>query len=241
MEPLPETRRALDDFGPFDDGDGNDLLEELRQAAQQVRDVVPSCVGLSLGLMTNGVTFTLVATSDEVAALDGVQYLDGGPCVASAHEGEPLTYEVGDPTDENGWTTFARAAAAHGISATLTLPILEDGRVIGSVNFYAAAPHAFDGHHERLAAIFDAWAPGAVTDADLGFETRRTAERAPEVLAEEMTVSQAVGLLMSLRGLDASGARALIEDAATRAGVSAAAVARDVIDIFGHHDSDDPR
>ena len=62
--------------------------------------------------------------------------------------------------------------------STVTLPVLAGGAVVGSINLYAASAEAFVGHHEAIARIFDAWAPGAVTNADLSFSTRAVAEQA---------------------------------------------------------------
>lgn len=229
MEPVPATRETFDKFGPF--GVEEDLEEHLQRSADLVRAVVPSCVGLSLAAFQHGVTFTLTATSEEISVLDAVQYLEGGPCVTGAHQGEVIAFEVADsPLDEKRWAVFARATAACGIASTLTLPITDRGQVSGSINLYSSQPHAFDGHHDQVAAIFGAWAGGAVADADLGFETRRRAEEAPRELQEQITISQAVGMILADRGVDATTATHVLEDAATRAGVQIVEMARAVLD-----------
>lgn len=224
MEPIPETREAVEEFGPFLD---DDLLEVMVDAADQVRRVVPSLVGLSLGLVREGLSFTVQATSAEIARLDAVQYLDGGPCAEAAHgdprstgqansqetEPEPIdtdgaiVFRDDDPLAEHGWESFARATAAEGIASTLTLPVLDDGAVVGSVNLYAAEADAFAGHHQAVATVCRAWAPGAVTNADLDFDTRRASIRTPEVLRDQMVIAQAVGVLIARRGIDAEKRR----------------------------------
>lgn len=230
MEPIPESQRAVDMFGPFMGGD--DILEYLMRSADMVRVFVPSCIGLSLAVLDHGVSFTLVATSAEVAALDGVQYVDGGPCVQGAHEDKVMTYNEGDPTDEARWELFSRATAARGVASTLTLPITEGAEVTGSVNLYAATPHAFDGHQQQVAVIFGAWAEGAVLNADLRFDTKRTAQQAPQVLHSAIVVSQAVGLLAAARDLGVDAAHALVMDAASRAGVAPVEVAQQILDSY---------
>jgi hypothetical protein len=50
---------------------------------------VPECVA-TVSLTSNGMTFTLVVTSDEFRVLDAAQYLDGGPCEAAAIEGDEV-------------------------------------------------------------------------------------------------------------------------------------------------------
>ncbi len=230
MDPIAETREALEEFQHH--SEDADLVADLQRSAELVRAIVPSCTGVSLALMAHGVTFTLAATSTQVAALDGMQYVDGGPCDDGAHEGRALEYNVGDPVDEARWAIFARSTAAENLASTLTLPIRDGERVVGSVNLYASDPHAFDDRHELVAAVFGAWAPGAVTNADLGFETRRAAQEAPSVVRSHASFHQAIGILASARGLSPESSRELIEQAALRAGVHLSEIARRIIDAF---------
>lgn len=231
VEPIPETRRALDELARTN---GEDLLPALVDTAERVAKIVPSFTGLSLALRRNGLTFTLVATSDEVARLDAVQYLEGGPCVEGGEVGEVVAFQNADPLDEARWSAFARATASAGVASTLTLPIRDtSGTAFGSVNLYAAERHAFDGHHEELAELLDAWAPGAVADADLSFRTRDTAEAAPALLEERTTIDRAIGVLMSSRGLSVSEARSALQDVAERSGTSEVAVAELVLETRG--------
>ncbi|HXH79434.1 GAF and ANTAR domain-containing protein [Nocardioides sp.] len=225
MEPIPETSEAVDEFGPFEP----DLLERLQDKARHVRELVPACVGLSLASREHGVTFTVVATDEEIAALDGAQYLDSGPCVESVKAEQVLEYTADDFFQESSWQLFALSTAAAGISSTLTLPILKEAQVVGSVNLYAASPQAFTGHHEGIAEIFHAWAPAAVANADLGFATRGTAQQAPQILREVTRIKVAVGVLVESQGLTLEAAEQQLSQAARRAGVSEAALAERII------------
>lgn len=228
MEPIPESIEAVDEFGPFSyDGD---LLEELKAKAAAVLEIVPDCVGLSLAVIADGFTLTLVASGEEVAVLDAIQYLAGGPCVDGAKGDRVLESSAdSDVTDELGWQLFARASAASSVLSTLTLPVLVDDRVAGSVNLYAASANAFTGHHEEIARIFDAWAPGAVTNADLSFTTRRTAEEAPRQLHAAYRAEVAASIVAVREGLDMDEARVRLREAARRAGVDVAQLAETLI------------
>ncbi|WP_134742412.1 GAF domain-containing protein [Nocardioides sp. 503] len=236
MEPIPETVRAIEDFGPFEIED-EDLVEELRQKAAQIRAVVPQCVGLSISPNEDHVTFTLVATAAEIALLDGVQYLDGGPCVEAGDAEQVLSFDR-EGLDENEWQMLAQATSALGVASTLTLPILQGTRVVGSVNLYASTPHGFDGHHREIAAILGAWAPGAVTNADLSFSTRKVAEHAPEVLRADVDLTVAWAIIARRDGTDLDAARLRLREAARRAGVSEAELAATVIDLELDQDLD---
>jgi GAF domain-containing protein len=228
MEPIPETSEAVDEYGPFATDEG-DLLDELRAKAERVRDLVPECIGISLASREHGVTFTLVASSEEIATLDALQYLAGGPCVEGAETERVLEYSQEELFAEASWQLFAQATAATSVASTLTLPIVVEGLAVGSVNLYAATPDAFTGQHEPLALIFDAWAPGAVVNADLGFSTREVAEQAPGILHEGVRINAALGVIMAFHEVDLETARKRLHAAARQAGTTAALVAEKLL------------
>lgn len=131
MEPTPQTLEAFAELVRFGSTDLVDLVLTLGRRAQ---DIVPECVGLSLAPLEDGLTFILAASDEEIAALDAVQYLDGGPCVQAAHENATIEADPADPVDEERWRMYAQATAAAGVASSLTLPILHDDRVMGSAN-----------------------------------------------------------------------------------------------------------
>jgi hypothetical protein len=122
---------------------GDDLSGELLDMGRKVRAIVPECIGLSLGVLHDGLTFTLVASDEEIASLDATQYLDGGPCVdATGKDGGIIETQPADLFAEDRWQVFAAASAAANVASTLSLPIRHDGRVVAGVNLYAATRDA---------------------------------------------------------------------------------------------------
>lgn len=236
MEPIPETARAIEQFGPFV-VENEDLLVELLGKAEQVRSLVPQLIGVSLSSNEDGITFTVVTSAKELAVLDAVQYVADGPCVQAVREPEILAFEQQDVLDEHAWQLFSEASAAAGVASTLTLPIVEGGRVLGSVNLYASAARVFDDHHVEIARIFGAWAPGAVTNADLAFTTRDAAAAAPDQLRNEVDLAVASGMIASLEGIDVDEGSRRLHDAALRAGVSDLELARTLIDLQRRRDT----
>jgi GAF domain-containing protein len=226
MEPIPETVKAIEELGPFTNE--TDLLDELKRMGGEVTDLVPDCVGLSLASPEHGVTFTLIASDRQLAFLDAIQDLCESMEMAPSPEPPPGNVDE-DLLDEETWHLLALATAARGVVSTLTLPIVKDDSIAGAVNLYGASRQAFTGHHEQLAEIFGAWAPGAVTNADLSFSTRRDAEQAPRRLQKESTVSQAAHVIAELEGVSLSDALRRIRAAALRAGISEEQLAEAVI------------
>lgn len=227
MEPIPETYEAVEEFGPFAAED-RDLVEELKRSSERVREIVPECIGMTMSSTEDGISFTLVSSDEDVAVLDAIQYTVGGPCAESVRAERVLAYTREDFLGEARWQLFAQATAAASIASTLTLPIVGDGTVVGSINLYATTRDAFAGRHEQIADIFGAWAPGAVTNADLTFSTRAVAQQAPLLLREQVVIQVALGILIEDQGLDVETARARLYDAARRAGVTVAMVAEEL-------------
>lgn len=226
MKPIPETVRAIEELGPF--ADGGDLLEELGEMGRRVATLVPDCVGLSLVSAEHGVTFTLLASDQQLAFLDTLQQI--GHEEGTAPD-EPLRGD--DLLDEEAWRLLALAGAARCVHSTLTFPLREDARFSGAVILYGASQRAFAGHHQHLAEILGAWAPGAVTNADLSFSTLAEAEQAPRWLQRTSTVDEAARLVAATHTLEIPAARRRLHDAAERAGITEEQLAEAVISLRG--------
>jgi hypothetical protein len=228
MEPIPETLEALSELDTYLDHGA--LLDQLQRTAALAQSVAPDLAGFSIASSEHGITFTLVATDEEIAALDGVQYLTSGPCV-QALDGQGIATTSDGLFSEPRWRTFAQATAAAGVCSTLTFPIVDGDAVIGTVNLYGRSENTFEGKHNLLATVFKAWAPGAVTNADLSFSTRRVAEQAPTLLREEAIIDAATGIVAVSQEVALEAARQQLEEAAARAGVPVARLAHLVIEL----------
>lgn len=232
LEPIPETRAAMAEFMTHD---GPEIDEVLADLGRRARHVVPEVVGLSLGLVRQGVTFTLIASNSGLGALDAMQYLDGGPCVEVTEARRDIVeFATNDPLDEGRWLLFAQSSAAVGVASSLSLPIFGDGRVIGGINLYGSTADAFTDHHDELAGALGSSASETVMNADLSFATRLQAARAPADLRATQQIETATGLLAARYDQDVDLALARLRDAAARAGVDAALVARLMVLIHNH-------
>lgn len=228
MEPIPETLAALDEL----DFDDTALTGGLVTTAERAREVAPGLVGVSVALRQLDVTFTLVATDEEIATLDAVQYVSTGPCVDAIELGHGIATSPDGLLSEERWQDFARASAAAGVHSTLTLPVVgPDGDVVATVNLYGGSTDTFEGRHQQLAEVFGAWAPGAVLNADLSFSTRSAAEEAPARLEQLALLDAATGIIAGLREISVSEARWQLEDAARRAGVPVMRLARVIVGL----------
>lgn len=221
MQPIPETRSTLQALVL---GGGPELAPWMDSWVQRAVAIVPELVGMSFSLVREGITLTYEATAPEVAGLDAVQYLDGGPCTHAIDDGG--VFEANhDVFDEQQWLLFAQATAALGVRSTLSLPMLAGDAVTGGINLYGPAPDTFRGRSEALSAALGAWEPGAVHNADLSFQTRLDAVDSPRRLGERSVIDHAVGLVVARHRVDPETAQRRLEHAAAQAGVSLFALA----------------
>jgi hypothetical protein len=233
VEPLPPTVEALRELTRQGD---KAVALALWRISRDVQRIVPEIVGLSLSFVEENLTFTMTATAGPVAELDAMQYLDGGPCEETLRTGEATNWRAGNPADEDQWQIFARATSAAGVQSTLSLPIMRKGVVAAGVNLYASTSDAFDGRHDELAEVCGAWAGGAVTNADLDFATRFAAAETPARLRAEQLVDEALGALLGRSDVEPAEAEQRLRDAARRAGITDAQMARAILDLLGDGD-----
>jgi len=229
MEPIPETDEALSELERFGD---TYLREDLAEVAAAAKAKIPTLVGLSLTLVAEQLVLTYVATAGNVAVLDALQYVDGGPCIEAVEADEVVGTDIEDLLDEGRWQLFAQGTAAAGVRSTLSIPFGAEGIVTGGVNLYGGDPTSFQGREDELATLFGGWAPGVVSNADLSFSTRLEAVSSPERLKGQAYVDQAVGLLVSARGIDVQSAEERLYRAAAQAGSSVVALARAIVNAF---------
>ena len=214
MELLPQSREALDEYVTPSVDDVETLLRVIEGWAVRA---VPDCVALSVTLLDEDLTFTLV---DEAATTKPDGRDASGPDDAS---------EAAYALDEREWAEMARERAFAGIASTVSLPVVEHGRAVLNIDLYASTAYAFHDRIDGLVEALGAWQAGAVTNADLGFETLRRAELAPERLREQRLVDVAIGLVAARMAVTTEAAALLLCESADRSGVSetqAACVAR---------------
>ena len=232
MEPIPETLETLDELDETDDAD--DLLGQLTRLAEGAQAVVPDLVGVSVSPLTLGLTFTLVASREEITVLDAVQDAARDECLAPApHPPPPAEPTSDDILDEERWHRSAQSTAAPLVRSTLSLPVVSEEQVIGIVNLYAASARAFVGSHDALAEIFGAWSAGAVANADLPFRTREEARASPTLVRDNVLIDVATGILAAELDIDVDAAAVRLSETAAESGVSNLQLAREIVRAHG--------
>ena len=202
---------------PLPSGDGR---RDARAMADVVRLVVPDLVGLSLVASDapGDQPWTVAATGDDVALLDAVQYLTGGPGAAQDPAGADWL-DLRDPGTAARWPGLAEVAGSLGVGAVLVVGG-EDGASRGGagvVHLYARS--AAVGQEGRVADALAAWAGRAEGLRDARHATR-VQPGGPSSLVQQGALARGVACWAVRDGVDIVVAQERLHDAATRAGVA---------------------
>lgn len=223
LQPVIQTRRAVEMLERWSDAS---LLASLRDQARAVRDLVPDLVALSVSYGTPHLTLTLRLAEEQVEALARRRDTTSDGVTAPGRVDEPGC----EALDEDRWQAGARADRPDWIRSSLTLPVLGVDDTTGWVTLHACSADAFQGQHDGLAAACGAWAPGAVSNADLDFGALDDARRGPEVLRTHDLVATASGLMAERDRTTPAAARLVLLSAAEAAGVDPARLAELVLE-----------
>jgi len=167
-------------------------------AAYAVR-ASPGAGGAGWTLLEDDRTNTSVATAAFVSEIDDIQYGIGqGPCITAARDGQ--TVVSGSLGSDPRWKRFGGRVARLGVHSVLSLPLATPDRVVGAMNVYARAKHAFDHRAAELGEIFAVPAAVAVQNAQVLAQTQRLAAHLQSMLETRGMIDRAVGIMMSRSG-----------------------------------------
>jgi GAF domain-containing protein len=170
----------------------------LEETLQRVADVVNATISTSdmvgVTLLSERGQRTMRFTHGAAANLDRAQYRSGiGPAV------DAFCYRSVRRSDsierDRRWPTFTEAAAAAGISSTLSFPMVSHDDSIGVLNCYSRT--AFSAEDEQLGAEFATTAAVALANAQAYWEARHLSERLRIAAKSRPTIEQAKGILIA--------------------------------------------
>jgi GAF domain-containing protein len=209
--------------------DRQSLAATLDHTAALARDVIASADYAAVTTLRDGKPETIATTDPMIEKIDQVQYdFDSGPCLDAFRTGG--VYRIDDTEDEKRWCEFARAASAHGIHSTLSLPLMADGEGIGALNLYSREVEAFGPAQEAQARRFSEPAAVVVANAHIFWECRRLAENLEAAMGSRAVIEQAKGILMARQGIDADTAFDMLRRASQRENVKLRDVARRLVE-----------
>lgn len=199
-----------------------------RVAELTVEAVTPAdFVGITM--IIEGRNRTAIFTDETAPQVDQAQYDSGdGPCLEAFAE---KTVTSIDSTLEPGpWPEFRRAAAAHGIHSTLSIPLTVDKSAVGALNLYAREERAFNDRDLETATLFASQAAIVLANAQAYWDARELSSGLSEAMKNRAVIEQAKGMLMAAKGCDEDSAFKMLVRASQRENVKLRDIARRMVD-----------
>lgn len=176
-----------------------DLEELLTSVAAFAVQAIPAADGAGLTLLEDNRSDTLVTTDPFVREVDDIQYgLGQGPCISAAAEAK--TMRSGSLGGDARWPKFGSRVARLGVHSAVSLPLITPTGVVGALNVYARAKHAFDERAAELGAQFAVPAAIAVQNAQVLAQAQRLGVQLQTALDTRGVVDRAIGIMMSRNG-----------------------------------------
>ncbi len=208
----------------------NALLSEVAQLAA---DAIPGVDGVSVTALhaSDGKLHVQAweVTAPFVRELDIRQFveLSQGPCIASMTARRPIVSP--SLSADTRWRRFGASIAGLGVESALSLPLLIDDQMIGSINCYAFSPAAFGHHAVQLGMAFAKPAAESLKNAQLRRVAREQAEQPHRSASSHSVIDHAIGIVRGRTGASDQDVLAHLQHISQTENVELAAIAQRVV------------
>ncbi len=189
-----QALRALSNFLVAKTSMGDTLLN----VSQITVDAIPGAemAGISL-LGEDGRPTTGIFTDEESPEIDASQYESGrGPCLDSWREGRVVRVDDMQAAAAT-YPEFAKAAQAHGVLSTLSLPLKAGEERLGALNLFARVGDAFSTDDEALGTDLAAAAAIVLANASAYWAASQLSEQLGQAMQSRAVIEQAKGIVMA--------------------------------------------
>ncbi|CAN5663079.1 GAF and ANTAR domain-containing protein [soil metagenome] len=226
-DPRTLALRALSHFIVSD----SPLEETLLRVSEITTAALPAAAFSGMTLIDErGKPVTAVFTDEESPEIDAAQYRTGeGPCLDAWRHNAVV--RVDDTEDDDApYPEFRRTALAHGIHATLSLPLHAKGEALGALNLYAHEANSFTAEDEVLGAELVEAGAVVLSNSRAYWGAHELSQQLSDALGSRAVIEQAKGILMARDPtIDADAAFELLRSASQRENIKLRDVAERVV------------
>ena len=223
-----QALRALSNFLVAKSSMGDTLLD----VSQITVDAMPGAemAGISL-LGENGRPTTGIFTDEQAPDIDSSQYESGrGPCLDSWRQGRVIRLDDMEAAVDE-YPEFAKAAQAHGVQSTLSLPLMAGDERLGALNLYARVAGGFSVDDEALGKDLAAAAAIVLANASAFWAASDLSDQLGQAMRSRAVIEQAKGVLMARSPhMSADEAFDVLRKASQRENVKVRDIAQRIVD-----------
>jgi GAF domain-containing protein len=204
------------------------------RVAETAVAAIPYADAVSITVLSWPDARTAASTHERALELDQHQYASGrGPCLQAAWQRSPVRAVISE--EHQRWPEFVEAAQRVGIHASLSVPLLIEGRseeqeLVGSLNIYSQTSSAFDPFDAELMRLYTAAAGQAISNAGRWQHSRETVSQLEKALLSRSDIDMAKGALIALHGCEPGEAFARLVDESQRRNIKVRDVAVELLD-----------
>jgi GAF domain-containing protein len=177
----------------------------LQQTCRAAAAGIPAADMASLTVRAGHGHRTVAATDEQAREADVLQHeLRQGPCVSCMDSGRVLRADLVEA--RQSWPAFARAMRGTGIGSFLSVPLVVDRRLHGSLNLYGVHSRGFDRVDAALFELYTVAAEASLSGVHRYHEAREQIAQLERTLASRTLIDQAKGMIMATCGVDADEA-----------------------------------
>ncbi len=209
------------------------LGDTLLRVSEITTEAMPAAAMAGITMLAeDGKPRTSVFTDPDAPEIDIAQYESGrGPCLDSWRETRVVRLDTMAEQATTRYPEFARAAQAHGIESSLSLPLVAADQGLGALNLYARVPHGFADADEAIGVDLAAAASIVLANASAYWEAAQLSEQLSEAMRSRAVIEQAKGILMARSPeLTAEDAFGLLRQASQRENVKLREIAQRIVD-----------
>jgi transcriptional regulator with GAF, ATPase, and Fis domain len=208
--------------------DTEDFTEFLNELSRYAVETVAPAMACGLTMQRDS-KFVTVASSDDFArCLDEVQYShDKGPCLTALRTA--TTVIVTDLATDDRWSEDYQADAfAHGLAASISVPLDAGAELRGALNLYATQPHVFDTTAQHQAESLAEEASRALRLALRLSDQIQLTRNLETAMASRSVIDQTLGIIMAQNRCTADEAFTILRRASNHRNIKLRDLAQEI-------------
>jgi len=206
--------------------------DTLLRVSEITTEAMPNAEMAGITLMgEDGRPKTGIFTDEEAPEIDVAQYESGrGPCLDSWRTAQVVRLDDMNVAAD-AYPEFAKAAQAHGIQSTLSLPLVAGEESFGALNLYSRQKDGFSEADEQIGMDLAGAAAIVLANVNAYWEASQLSEQLGQAMQSRAVIEQAKGILMA-RSPDSSPDDAfdLLRKASQRENVKLRDIAQRIVD-----------
>lgn len=208
------------------------LPAKLEALAEMLVRTIEACDSVSIALVIEGRITTAASSSQLAVEADLVQYDNHeGPCLASVAQMHTIRIDL--LAQDERFVHFAPGAIEIGVESVLSIPLIHQEAVVGSINLYSCTAEAFDDTTGDAVQPTAEYAAELISTSPLYVYSLDLVDQLIITVEERQAIALAIGYLMADEDTDEARAWQRLGDLARDTDRSLGEAARDLTDRAG--------